>query len=279
MNAPLTDGAPLDVRFNSIDERLISALLAPLRLWTSPKFYGIENIPQSGAIMLAGNHNLYGGLDAPLFADEVQRRTGRVLRGLAEDILMVVPGVRQVLHRWGAVRANRDNCRALFANGEAVLVFPGGGREAVRRKNEKYALLWDERTGFARMAIEAGVPIYPVGAIGVDDAFDILVDADHPALKPVRAVAERFGFRWELAPPLSRGIGPTPIMRPERFYFSVGTPIDTTPWVGSPDLNAAACEVRDLVRKGVEEEIRFLIDERSRDSGRTLRGRLAQAFA
>jgi hypothetical protein len=36
-----------------------------------------------------------------------------------------------------------------------VLVYPGGGREVAKRKGEKYQLLWKERVGFARLAIEA----------------------------------------------------------------------------------------------------------------------------
>lgn len=278
MSAPLSDNAPLTVDLTPADERAISALLAPIRLWTSPKFYGLENIPATGAVLLAANHNLYGGIDAPLIVEEVYNKRGRLLRGLAEDILIGVPGLRGVMHRWGSVRATRNNCRILLARDEAVIVFPGGGREAVRRKNEKYALKWDNRTGFARMAIEAGCPIVPVAAIGIDDALDIVADADSAAYKPIKAVAERLGFRWELAPPVVKGIGPLPIPRPERFYFSFGAPIDTTPWVDATDLDAAAAEVRDIVRKSVEEELRFLMAKRDRDPGRTLGGRIAAAF-
>ncbi|TSD96125.1 acyltransferase family protein [Skermania sp. ID1734] len=254
------------------------ALVAPMRAWTSPRFYGLDNIPETGPVLLVSNHTLFGALDVPMLVDEVLHKRGRLLRGLAEDILVGTPGVRELLHRWGSVRASRDNCRALFANGEAVLVFPGGGREAVRRRNEKYALLWDERTGFARMAIEAGVPILPVAMIGADDAFDIVIDAEHAVYRPLRALAERVGFRWELAPPVVRGIGPTPIMRPERFYFSVGTPIDTTAWTDASDVDAAAAELRDVVRKSVHEEIQYLIRRRERDGSRSFGTRLVRTL-
>lgn len=276
MSEYLSDGAPLHVRLTSADKRVISVLLAPLRAWTSPVFYGLENIPDDGPVLVAANHTLYGGIDAPLLVEEVLRKRGRLLRGLAENVLVNAPGVREVIHRWGSVRGTRENCRALLGNDEAVLVFPGGGREAVRRKNEKYALLWNERTGFARMAIEAGCPIVPVAMIGVDDAFDIVMDANHPILQPLRKIIEPLGARWELAPPVVRGIGPTPVMRPERFYFSFGTPIDTTPWRDALDLDAAAAEVRDLVRKAVEEELQFLFTQRKGDDGRTLVGRIQQ---
>ncbi|MGV9822834.1 lysophospholipid acyltransferase family protein [Nocardia xishanensis] len=272
--AVLTDGAPLEVRLDETDIRLIEALLAPLRAWTSPRFYGLDNIPADGPVLLVGNHNLMGGIDAPLLMPEVLRRRGRLIRGLAENVLIAVPGLRHFLHYYGAVRGNRHNCMALLARGEAVIVFPGGGREAVRRKNEKYLLKWEGRSGFARMAIEAGVPIVPVAMIGVDDAYDIVFDGDHPAMRPLRWTVEALGLKRELTPPLLRGLGPTPIPRPERFYFSAGASIDPAPWRDADDLDAAATDLRDVVRKALEEELKFLFAERERDSGRTLVGRV-----
>ncbi|WP_431954681.1 lysophospholipid acyltransferase family protein [Nocardia lijiangensis] len=276
--AALTDGAPLDVRLDETDIRLIEALLAPMRAWTSPRFYGLDNIPADGPVLLVGNHNLMGGLDAPLLMPEVLRRRGRLIRGLAENVLIAVPGLRHFLHYYGAVRGNRHNCTTLLARGEAVIVFPGGGREAVRRKNEKYLLKWEGRSGFARMAIEAGAPIVPVAMIGVDDAYDIVFDGDHPVMRPLRWTVEALGLKRELTPPLLRGVGPTPIPRPERFYFSAGAPIDPAPWRDADDLDTAATDLRDVVRKALEEELKFLLAERDRDAGRTLVGRVREAL-
>ncbi|MEU6828086.1 lysophospholipid acyltransferase family protein [Nocardia beijingensis] len=273
-DAALTDGAPLSVSLTDTDLRVIDTLLAPLRAWTSPRFYGLENIPADGPVLLVGNHNLLGGIDAPLLLPEVLRRRGRLIRGLAENVLINVPGVRHLLHHYGAVRGTRSNCLSLLRRGEAVMVFPGGGREAVRRKNEKYLLKWEGRSGFARMAIEAGAPIVPVAMIGVDDAYDIVVDGDHPLLRPLRWTVEALGLSRDLTPPLIRGLGPTVIPRPERFYFSAGAPIDPAPWRNAGDMHAAAVEFRDVVRKALEEEMNFLFAERARDEGRTLVGRL-----
>ncbi|WP_174189280.1 lysophospholipid acyltransferase family protein [Nocardia barduliensis] len=270
----LSDGAPLSVALTDTDLRLIDTLLAPLRAWTSPRFYGLENIPADGPVLLVGNHNLLGGIDAPMLLPEVLRRRGRLIRGLAENVLINVPGVRHLLHHYGVVRGTRSNCLALLRRGEAVMVFPGGGREAVRRKNEKYLLKWEGRSGFARMAIEAGAPIVPVAMIGVDDAYDIVVDGDHPILRPLRWTVQALGLSRDLTPPLIRGVGPTVIPRPERFYFSAGAPIDPGPWRNAGDMHAAATEFRDVVRKALEEEMNFLFAERARDEGRTLVGRV-----
>ncbi|MDQ2721815.1 MAG: acyltransferase, partial [Actinomycetota bacterium] len=99
-------------------------------------------------------------------------------------------------------------------------------------KDEKYRLIWKQRTGFARMAIEAGCPIVPFGAVGAEECFDILLDADHPVFAPARAVVGRLGGNWDLVWPVVRGFGPTPLPRPQQFYFGFGASISTDRWAG-----------------------------------------------
>ncbi|MGW1741834.1 lysophospholipid acyltransferase family protein [Nocardia sp. NPDC001965] len=274
--AGLSDGAPASVALSSTDLRLLEAALAPLRAWSSPRFFGLDNIPAEGPVLLVANHNLLGLIDAPLLLPEVLRTRGRLIRGLAENLLISVPGVRHLLHYYGSVRGTRDNCRALLEQGEVVLVFPGGGREAIRRKGEKYALRWEGRTGFARMAIECGVPIVPVAMVGVDDAYDIVADKDDRLLRPLRQLVEALGIHAELTPPLVRGIGLTPIPRPERFYFTAGTPIDTGAWRDTGNIDEAAGQLSLVVQKAVREEVLFLLGHQAVDRGRTLGGRLRE---
>ncbi|MEU8898034.1 lysophospholipid acyltransferase family protein [Nocardia sp. NPDC048505] len=277
--AVLSDGAPLEVVLSETGKRVIEAITAPTRAWTSPRFYGLDNIPAQGPVLLVGNHTLMGGMDAPLLLPEVLRRRGRLLRGLAEDVLIGVPGLRDFLQHFGIVRGNRHNCMALLRRGEALIVFPGGGREALNRKGErKYTLDWRGRTGFARMAIETGATIVPIGMVGGDDVYDIVFDGQHPAMTPLRKVVEAIGLKPNLTPPLIRGVGPTLIPRPERFYFSAGAPIDPEPWRDAEDLESAAAELRDVVQKALEEELTFLLGERERDPGRSLAGRLRGAL-
>ena len=52
---------------------------------------------------------------------------------------------------WGAVPVSGRNFFKLMAQGEAVLLFPGGAREAYKRRGEDYALFWPEKSEFVRM--------------------------------------------------------------------------------------------------------------------------------
>jgi 1-acyl-sn-glycerol-3-phosphate acyltransferase len=266
----LSDGAALDWRPGRGELDALSTLLAPWRALTDPVFFGLEHVPRHGAVVLVGNHSMFGLLDLPLMTDEIRRVRGRFVRGLADHAHFAVPAWRDLLLRFGAVRGTRENCRALLSAGEAVLVYPGGGREVAKRKGEAHRLIWKQRMGFARMAIEAGCPVVPFGAVGADDSYDILLDADNPVLAPVRGVVERLGGRWELTWPLARGVGLTPLPRPERFYYSFGEPLDTTPWAGRQDEPSALRAVRDRVRDAVEARLAFLLAERERDPDRDL---------
>ena len=270
---PLSDGALISHRPSATDRRRLRAALAPWRALTSPRFHGLDNIPVDGPVLLVGNHTLFGLLDLPLMVEEILHSRGRFVRGLAEHAHYAIPGWRDLLTRNGAVRGTRDNCRALLAGGEAVLVYPGGGREVAKRKGEKYQLIWKQRTGFARLAIEAGCPIVPFGAVGAEESYDILLDADNPVFAPIRGVVERLGGRWQIVPPIVRGIGPTMLPRPQRFYFAFGEPIETASFEGRHTDERAVRAVRDRARHAVEGRIAFLLAERERDPHRDLLAR------
>lgn len=52
----------------------------------------------------------------------------------------------------GAVEVNPRNFYRLLQTGQAVLLFPGGVREALHGKNEDYQVYWPEKTDFVRVA-------------------------------------------------------------------------------------------------------------------------------
>jgi 1-acyl-sn-glycerol-3-phosphate acyltransferase len=252
-------------------DRLVS-LLEPYRRITQPKFYGIENLPADGSL-LVGNHTIFGFLDLPFMMAEIWKRRRIAIRGLGEHAHYAVPVWRDLLGVGGMVRGTRDNVRALMSARQTILVFPGGAREVNKRRGQQYQLLWGERMGFALLAIESGYPIVPFAAVGADDMFDVIVDQRTPLYGQLALAYEKvMGFP---TPPVVRGVGVTGIPRPERLYFWFGERIDTTGYAGQDD-DTAAREVRDEVKRSVLAGIQFLRDERDRDPDRDLAKRLLQ---
>jgi 1-acyl-sn-glycerol-3-phosphate acyltransferase len=243
----------------------LGRILQPLKRLLSPVAVGLEHVPREGAVLLTGNHTIYGMLDIPMLGLEVHEATGRAVRGLGDHYHFAIPVWRDLLRRLGAVRGTRKICGRLFEAGEVVLVFPGGGREVFKHKGEKYRLVWKERVGFARLAIEYGVPIVPFASVGVEDAFEIVLDADDILRSPVGDLIRSLGLmekpwfrRGEIVPPLARGTGRAGIPRLQRQYFLFGPPIDSRRYAGRHEDPEACSALRQEVQGAIETLIEHL---------------------
>jgi 1-acyl-sn-glycerol-3-phosphate acyltransferase len=246
------------------------ALLAPWRAVTDPRIDGYEHLPADGRYLLVGNHTTLGLFDVPFLVLGIHERTGVLVRSLGEHQHFRVPGWRDLLSRFGAVDGSREAARALMQAGEAILVFPGGGREVARRRGDYYPLVWRERIGFARLALEHGYPVVPASMIGADDMWDVVADSEDQLLAPVRALAARIGIDHELIFPVVRGLGPTPLPRPQRIYGRIGTPIEARRFGSSWDDAAGAKALRDAASAAVRAGIGDLLAEREADPARRL---------
>ncbi len=251
--------------------------LKPLLAWrflTSPRFFGLEHVPRAGPALFVGNHTLYGVFDPPLLWLELYREKDVYLRFLGDHIHFKLPFWGSFLERYGVVDGTRENCSRLLDAGEAVAVFPGGGREVAKRHGERYKLIWKERLGFAKMAIKHRCPLVPFASIGAEEALDILVDADQLLASPLGPAIRALDLRADVLLPICRGLGPTPLPRPERFYFAFAPAIDTRRWAGREDDIEACRELRDEARAAVEGKIAELLAVRDEDPLRGLAARL-----
>jgi 1-acyl-sn-glycerol-3-phosphate acyltransferase len=160
---------PFDLR----DPRYIEQTLPALRLMSYLYFRatvtGLENIPAQGPVLLVGNHS--GGTliaDTFVFAQAFYDHfgAGRRFHQLAHDLVFKLVGLRTLIQRYGTVPASPENLTAALDRGSALLVYPGGDEETYRPSWESDQINFAHRTGFIRLALEHGVPIVPVVAIG-----------------------------------------------------------------------------------------------------------------
>jgi 1-acyl-sn-glycerol-3-phosphate acyltransferase len=75
---------------------------------------------------------------------------------------------------------------AAFAADEHVLVLPGGDIEAARPFRHRNRIVFAGRTGYARLAMEAGVPIVPIVTAGTGESLLVLHDGQ-PLARWLRA--------------------------------------------------------------------------------------------
>jgi 1-acyl-sn-glycerol-3-phosphate acyltransferase len=203
------------------------ALLGPLmRLAFRPRVEGAAHLPRQGGALVASNH--LAVLDSFVLPLMVPRR----MAFPAKAEYFTQPGLVGTLKRWfftgmGQVPIERGNGRAARAaldTGIGVLregrlfgIYPEGTRSPDGR-------LYKGRTGVARMALEAGVPVVPVAMIGTDRA---------------NPVGSRF---W----------------RPHRIGIRIGAPLDFSRYRDITDdrqvERAITDEIMDAVRVLSEQE-------------------------
>jgi 1-acyl-sn-glycerol-3-phosphate acyltransferase len=201
--------------------------LNPLIELYRPYVDGLANLPRDGRFLLVGNHT-QAGTEVFLTSYFVRRELSVRVRPLAERGMGEARGLaRDLIAAYGGVVGHPDSARELMRHNETVLVYPGGGREIAKFKGEEYRLRWEGRSGFARVAIESGYPIVPVGLVGGDDVYQSLFARDSRWGRLNLSFSEQLSGRADMAMPLVRGVGPTLIPRPQRMYLAFGKPIST----------------------------------------------------
>lgn len=195
------------------DAGLVRFIMQSLTLWEKYFRYeivGIENVPKKGGVLFALNHGFFF-IDLALFAKQLFKKSGRQPRALAEHLSWKLPIIREFFLNLGIVDGNPKNAMRILRGGHAMIVCPGGAREAMRSSAHKYELLWEDHYGFVKVAIAAGVPIVPAICIGIDDAYVMLRDGY---------------YRWQktfIPLPLFFGLGLMPL--PVKLTHYIGRPI------------------------------------------------------
>jgi len=276
--------------------------VALLRRIASPLFFstsadgsvelGLRHVPVNAPehpVLFVGNHTTLAP-DLGVLIDELLTRKGMLLRGLAHPVLFQQPttspldnrrdSMQQTFQTFGAVPVSGLNLYTLLAAGEAVLLFPGGVREAYKRRGEAYTLHWPSKPEFVRHAIRAGATIVPFASVGIDDSMQLIADADDVLSLPfvgdvlrqrarempsARAVDTRTtqdgGSEEFFLPPL---VAPNGL--PKRCYFLFGKPMRCGEMDASvaDDSEAVAALYAD-VKSGVESSIQYLLQKRDKD--------------
>ncbi|MFH7598234.1 lysophospholipid acyltransferase family protein [Streptomyces racemochromogenes] len=172
-------------------------LLGPLlRLLFRPRIEGLENIPEEGAAIIAGNHLSFS--DHFLMPAILRRR----ITFLAKAEYFTGPGLKGRLtaaffRSAGQIpvdRSGKDAGQAALREGLAVLakgellgIYPEGTRSHDGR-------LYKGKVGVAAMALQAGVPVVPCAMLGTFE-----IQPPGQTLPKIRRVTIRFGAPLEFS--------------------------------------------------------------------------------
>jgi 1-acyl-sn-glycerol-3-phosphate acyltransferase len=160
--------ADLDERDPDYIREKLPRLWLAASLWYRGEVRGLGNIPDTGPVLLVGNHS--GGNMTPdtlvfTLAFSTYFGVERAFFQLAHNLVLSMPGLAW-LRKFGTVAASPSNARQALDSGAALLVYPGGDYDVHRPVWRRNQIDFGGRKGFIRLAIEQDVPIVPVVSIG-----------------------------------------------------------------------------------------------------------------
>jgi 1-acyl-sn-glycerol-3-phosphate acyltransferase len=217
------------------------------------RLLGIENVPDSGAALLVGNHS--GGIpyDGAMLLYGIQREHARHrrVRPLVANFVFRRGWMGNVVARIGGVRASTETALPLLAAGELVAVFPEGLKGVGKMYRERYRLARFGRGGFVRLAREAQVPLLPVAIVGAEEI--------HPVIGKITKLAEPLGLPYIPITPTFPWLGPLGLLPvPTKWTIQIGAPI-TPPPQGD---DVATARVAEAVRSAIDGMIAELLARR-----------------
>jgi 1-acyl-sn-glycerol-3-phosphate acyltransferase len=222
---------------------------------------GWANVPAS-PVMIVSNHS--GGT---MFPDVWGLMAGwygtfgteRPLHVMAHEMVFSTRFTGPYFSQRGVLRAGRDMARSVLEDWRRdILVMPGGDLDTWRPFSKRYQVCFAGRTGYARLALEAGIPIVPVACAGAHETLIVLSDGQRIARAlrlPQLARAEIFPIHLSL--PWGLAVGPWPhIPTPARFRYRIGKPI--LPIAHADDIVPAMVRDHDAA---VRSSMQSLLDE------------------
>jgi 1-acyl-sn-glycerol-3-phosphate acyltransferase len=217
------------------------------------RLLGIENVPNSGAALLVGNHS--GGIpyDGAMLLYGVQREHARHrrVRPLVANFVFRRGWMGNVVARIGGVRASTETALPLLASGELVAVFPEGLKGVGKLYRERYRLARFGRGGFVRLAREAQVPLLPVAIVGAEEI--------HPVIGKITKLAEPLGLPYIPITPTFPWLGPLGLLPvPTKWTIQIGAPIAPPP----QGDDVATARVAEAVRSAIDGMIAELLARR-----------------
>ena len=239
------------------------------KLYGPGRYFGLEvtgweNVPEAPA-MIVSNHS--GGTTIPdvwgfIAAWYQNFGVHRPLHPMAHEIILSTQATGEFFARRGVLRADRELAVSVLRDWKRdLMVMPGGDLDTWRPYSERYRVRFGGRNGYARTALQAGVPIIPVAHAGAHETLIVLSDGQRLARAlHLHEMARASIWPIHLSLPWGLAIGPWPhIPTPARFRYRIGPRVEPPARArpGSEPDDALVREYDHLVQAAVQR----LLDE------------------
>lgn len=199
------------------------------------QIFGMDNCP-SRPFVAVGNHS--GAVLIPdtlvwlSYYHSSNRYNKPPMLTLAHDAFFDVypKRITRWASRFGAIRANHVNALQGLKRGYAVQVYPGGDFDACRPFGMRNRIEFAGRTGYVKLAQQAGVPIVPIISHGAHKSLVVLRSGRRLAkILGVNRSLRLQTFPITLSIPFGLWIGPLPgyIPYPTKITIQICPPISS----------------------------------------------------
>ncbi|MBT8466947.1 MAG: glycerol acyltransferase [Myxococcales bacterium] len=152
--------------------------------YTRLEYEGPDRLPDPPALLVA-NHGFGGVVDLNAFiiaalAPRLAPREDVQFTVLAHKMAWTV-GLGPLLEPAGVRVASRGSALAGLSDGHYVLVMPGGDLDAMKSFFHRNEVVFGGRKGFAKLALEAKVPIVPIVVSGAGETLFVISDGQRLA--------------------------------------------------------------------------------------------------
>jgi 1-acyl-sn-glycerol-3-phosphate acyltransferase len=250
-------------------EAVRSTLAGLGRLFGKGRYFGLEvggweHIPSS-PVMVVSNHS--GGTTIPDvwgFLVAWYRNFGvhRPIHPMAHEMIVSTRVTGAYFGQRGVLHGSRKLALSVLTDHQRdLMVMPGGDRDTWRPYSQRYQVCFAGRTGYAKLALQAGVPIIPLANAGAHETLIVLSDGRRLARAlRLRELARAEIFPIHLSLPWGLAVGPWPhIPLPVRLRYRIGAPV-LPPEPVKPGEEPSEALVREYDRQ-VQTAVQGLLDE------------------
>jgi len=198
-------------------------------LWHGYELKGLEHLPTDGGALLVYYHGAIP-IDYYYLVNRIFLLKEIMVHSVVDKFLLKVPGVKLILEVFCCEPGTVETLAERLKQGKILGLSPGGVYEA-QFGDHNYRIMWKNRLGFARAALQAGVPVLPVFTENIRESFRVLPCGHRLFLRlfektrvPLRPIFG--GFPVKLRTHIGEPIYPEPEMTPEQLRDKVRSALE-----------------------------------------------------
>ncbi|XP_065332817.1 DGAT1/2-independent enzyme synthesizing storage lipids [Cloeon dipterum] len=203
-------------------------------LWHGYEIEGLDNLPVDSPALIVYYHGAIP-IDIYYFVAKTLILKNRLIHTVADNFLFNIPGWPIIAEALKVIPGTVQTCTSILRENNMLAIAPGGVYEA-QFGDAFYHVLWRKRLGFAKVALDAKVPIIPIFTQNLREAFRSVSWGRKYWLKI---------YQWCKLPivPIYGGF-------PVKLKTVVGKPIEYDQTLSPEELrNKVASAIEDLIKK------------------------------